>query len=229
MYFALPLQIIHHMKKVLFLSTVFSFLLLTAGAQARQGTVEYNKQQVPCYIIPMAYSKSTTEDAIKDRMKAMGLKGDSRKGFMEYNNVVLPEVSPSPVDAKIKVEKGGSDNTSMVYMIVNPAGSSNTQAIAGTATTTDYSSGASTFLSNLGTTTGDYSLEQDIKKQEEEVKKADKKQNNLVDDGNDMQKKLEKLQNYIEENKKHQADQVTEVQKQRDALTQLQAKRRVKP
>ncbi len=217
------------MKKIFFLSTLFSFFLLTAGAQARQGTVEYNKQQVPAYIIPMSYSKSVTEDAIKERMKAMGLKGSDKKGFMEYNNVVLPEVSASPVDAKIRVEKGGSDNTSMVYMIVNPAGSSNTQAIAGTATTTDYSSGASTFLSNLTTTTGDYSLEQDIKKQEDEVKKSEKKQNTLVDDGNDMQKKLQRLQNDIEENRKKQAEQVTEVQKQRDALTMLQAKRRVKP
>ncbi|RYE18592.1 MAG: hypothetical protein EOP45_13905 [Sphingobacteriaceae bacterium] len=217
------------MKKILFLSAIFSFCLLFANAQARQGTIEYNKQQVPCYIIPYSYSKSVTEDAIKDRMKAMGLKGDSKKGFTEYNNVVLPDVSPNPVDAKFKVEKGGSDNTSMVYMIVTPAGAANTQAIAGAASTQDYSTGASTFLSNLGTTTGDYSLELDIKKQEDEVKKAEKKQNNLVDDGNDMQKKLQKLQNDMEDNRKKQTDQVIELQKQRDALTQLQAKRRVKP
>lgn len=228
MYFVLCLKTIRPMKKIIFLSTILSLCILLAGAQARQGTVEYNKQQVPCYVIPYSYSKSITEDAIKDRMKAMGLKGDNKKGFMEYNNVMLPEISSSPVDAKFKVEKGGSDNTSMVYMIVNPAGSSNTQPIAGAATT-DYSTGASTFLSNMGASTGDYSLEQDIKKQEDEVKKAEKKQNNLIDDGNDMQKKLQRLQNDIEDNRKKQTDQVSEVQKQRDALTQLQARRRVKP
>ena len=228
MYFVLRQQTILHMKKSFFLSAIFSLFLLFANAQARQGTVEYNKQQVPCYIIPMAYSKSVTEDAIKDRMKAMGLKGDNKKGFMEYNNVVLPDVSSSPVDARFRVEKGGSDNTSMVYMIVLPAGSGNSQAIAG-APTTDYSGGATTFLGNLTNTTSDYSLEQDINKQQEEVKKAEKKQNNLTDDGNDMQKKLQKLQNDIEENRKKQTEQVAEVQKQRDVLTQLQARRRVKP
>jgi len=217
------------MKKISLVCVTVLFFCIAAIAQPRQGTVEYDKQQVPCYISDFPYSQSTAEDAIKNRFKSMGVKSNERKGFIEYSNVVLPEVGPNPVDAKFKVEKRkGDKNASTVYMIINPVGLSSTQAVAGSGNVQDFSTGSTNFLNSLNTTTGDYSLEQEIKNQEEEVKKAEKKSSNLVDDGNDMQKRLQKLQNDIEDNRKKQTEQVTEVQKQRDILAQMQARRRTK-
>lgn len=217
------------MKKLSLVCVAVLFFCIATIAQPRQGTVEYDKQQVPCYISDFSYDKSTTEDAINNRFKSIGVKGNNRKGFTEYNNVVLPEIGPNPVDAKFKVEKRkGDKNASTVYMIVNPVGLSSTQAVAGSGNVQDFSTGSTNFLNSLNTTTGDYSLEQQIKNQEDEVKKAEKKSANLVDDGNDMQKRLQKLQNDIEDNRKKQADQVAEVQRQRDVLTQMQTRRRTK-
>lgn len=213
------------MKPLFLILAVLFCINVQAQTATRTGTVEYNKQQVPCYIAEYPYSQSLTEDAIKDRFKAMGAKGNNRKGFLEYSNIVLPEISASAVDARFKVEKKDK-NTSTVYMIVGPVGSNNSPAIAGS--TQDYSSGSTSFLNGLSNTTSDYSLEQEIKKQEEELKKAEKKSGDLVNDGSDMQRKLTKLQSDMEENRKRQSDQLVEVQKQKDALTQLQAKRRVK-
>ena len=217
------------MKKISLACIGILFFCIAAMAQPRQGTVEYDKQQVPCYISDFPYSQSTTEDAIKNRFKSMGVKSNDRKGFIEYNNVVLPEIGPNPVDTKFKIEKRkGDKNASTVYMIVNPIGLSSTQAVAGSGSVQDFSTGSTNFLNSLTNTTGDYSLEQEIKNQEDEVKKAEKKSGNLVDDGNDMQKRLQKLQNDIEENRKKQTEQVAEVQRQRDILAQMQARRRTK-
>lgn len=215
------------MKKLILASIPVLFFCIAAIAQPRQGTVEYDKQQVPCYISDFPYSPSTTEDAVKNRFKSMGVKGNERKGFIEYNNVVLPEIGPNPVDTKFKIEKRkGDKNASTVYMIVNPIGLSSTQAVAGSGNVQDFSIGSANFLNSLNTTTGDYSLEQEIRNQEEEVKKAEKKSSGLIDDGNDMQKRLQKLQSDIEENRRKQIDQVAEIQKQRDILAQIQARRR---
>jgi hypothetical protein len=215
------------MKKLLSTGIAFFLFCIAVIAQPRQGTVEYDKQQVPCYISDFSYPQSTAEDAIKNRFKSMGVKGNERKGFIEYNNVILSEIGPNPVDAKFKIEKRkGDKNASTVYMIVNPVGLSSTQAVAGTGNLQDFSVGSTNFLNSLNTTTGDYSLELEIKNQEEELKKAEKKQNNLVDDGNDMQKRLQRLQNDIEENRRKQTEQVAEVQRQRDILAQIQARRR---
>jgi hypothetical protein len=211
------------MKRYFILMLLTVITSLGAMAQSRQGTVEYNKQQVPCYITEMPYSKSVAEDAIKERFKTMGAKGNDKKGFTEYNNIVLPELGTTPVDAKFKVEKR-DNNSSTVYMIVSPAGSNG----AGGANVADYSAGSTNFLSALSTSTSDYSLELEIKKQEDEVKKAEKKSGNLIEDGNDMQRKLQRLQNDIEDNRKKQADQIAELQRQRDLLTQVQARRRAK-
>jgi len=212
------------MKKFLFVA--FLFVGSHLMAQSRQGTVEYNKTQVPCYIMDLPYATDVSEDAIKERFKKMGVSSKNNKGFMEFRNVVIPEISSSPVDALVKVDRPSrkDKNASTVYMIVNPIGLT-PNAVAGSSVN-DFASGANTFLTSLSTNTQDYSLELEIKKQEEEVKKADKKNNSLIDDGNDMQKKLKKLQDDIEDNKKKQAEQVIELQKQRDALTQMVGRRR---
>ncbi|MEO7312007.1 MAG: hypothetical protein ABIX01_16510 [Chitinophagaceae bacterium] len=211
------------MKKLL-----FAILILSASqvkAQAYQGTVEYDKMQVPCYIIELPYGPDVTEDAIKERFKTMGISSKQKKGFYEYRNVVIPEISGSPIDALIKVEKKSrkEKDASVVYMIVSPVGvtanSTTPMSVA------DMSAGASNFLNSLVSNTQDYSLEMEIKNQEDEVKKAEKKYKNLVDDGDDMQKKLKKLQEDIVDNTKKQQEQTAEAQKQRDALAQMMARR----
>ena len=210
------------MKKILIVALVFIGSKLMA--QSRVGTVEYDRQQVASYIIDLPYSTEIVKEAINNRFKNMGVKGKDKKGFLEYRNVIIPEISSSPIDALIKVERPNrrEKNASVVYMIVNPAGE---PAIAGRSTDT-YSSGSHNFLNGLTVQTQDHSLELDIKNQEDEVKKAEKKFNNLVDDGNDMVKKLKRLQEDIEENKKNQALQTSEIQKQRDALVLMQSRRR---
>ncbi|MES2773563.1 MAG: hypothetical protein V4722_05240 [Bacteroidota bacterium] len=213
------------MKKLLFAVFLFAALQITAQT-TRQGTVEYNSQLVPCYIIDLPYSTSVTEDAIAERFKKMGVKGKAKKGFTEYRNVVIPEISSSPIDAMMKVDRTSrkDKDASTVYLVVNPVGL--TATTAGSTSVADFATGSTTFLNSLATTSLDYSLELDITNQDNEVKKAEKKFKNLVDDGEDMQKKLKKLQEDIVENTKKQQEQTAEVQKQKEALIQMMSRRR---
>jgi hypothetical protein len=210
------------MKSVFLLLSTTLLFGLAATAQPYQGTVSYDKQSVACYIINLPYNQSTTEDAIKNKFKSMGVKANNRKGFTEYNAIVVPEFGSSPIDAKFKIEKqSGNKDGSTVYMIANPTGT-------GVGTIPDFGPGSVNFLNSLTTTTSDYDLEQQIKNQEDEVKKAEKRSNNLIDDAKDMQRRLQKLQEDIADNQRKQAEQVTEVQKQRDLLTQLVNRRRTR-
>ncbi len=209
------------MRKVIFsLLVLFS---VKCFAQSRQGTVEYDKQVVPCYIYDLNFSKDITEDAIKDKFKKMGVNGSSHKDFMEYRNVVIPEISNTPVDALIKVTKKDK-NSSTAYMIVSrPAGTAATDAPGSLA------EGSISFLNSLNTNTTDYSLELDIAKQQDALKSAQKKYNNSVDDGNSLQKKLKNIQDDIADNAKKQATQSEEVKKQQAILDQMVARRRMAP
>ena len=61
--------------------------------------------------------------------------------------------------------------------------------------------------------------------QEEEVRELEKKQKDLVEDGEDLEKDLEKTQDAIKENKKEQEKQLEELQKQKELLMQIKAKK----
>ncbi len=212
------------MKKLLL--AVVVFISIQAMAQSRQGTVEYDKTIVPCYIMDLPFAPGVAEDAIKERFKKMGLPSKEKKGFLEYRNVVIPEISGTPIDALIKVERKSrkEKDASTVYMIVNPIGVTTDATSSGTVA--GIAAGTDVFLNSLKGNTEDLSLELEIKKQDDEVKRAEKKYKNMVDDGEDMQKKLKKLQEDIVENTKRQQDQTAEVQKQKEALIQMLARRR---
>lgn len=206
------------MKKIVF--GLLVLLSLKGFAQSRQGSVEYNKQITPCYIYDFNFSKDIAEDAIKDRFKKMGVNGSSHKDFMEYRNVIIPEISSTPVDALIKISKKDK-NSSTAYMIVNrPAGTAATDEPGALA------EGSISFLNSLNTNTTDYSLELDIAKQQDAVKSAQKKYNNAVEDGNSLQKKLKNIQDDIAENAKKQAAQSEELKKQQGIYDQMVGRRR---
>lgn len=202
---------------------IFSLLILLSAkcfAQPHLGTVEYDKQQVPCYIYDVNFAKDVTEDAIKERFKKMGVNGSEHKGFMEYRNVVIAEISNTPVDALIKVVKRDK-NSNTTYMVVNrPVGSKDVdnQSLA---------SGSITFLNSLNTNTTDYSLELDIKQQQDALKIAQKKLTGLMDDSTNLQKKFKNLQADITENSNKQSSQNEEVKRQQEILNQMVARRRI--
>lgn len=81
-------------------------------------------------------------------------------------------------------------------------------------------------MNNLRDVIAAYDLEQQIIAQENEVKKADKKSANLISDASDLQNKLKKIESEIQTNIKDQADQVKELDRQKQILENLKLQRK---
>ena len=223
------------MKKYILIS--LSMLLFSgAMAQPKEDKIEYNKLQVPGYSVEVPVAPSVAEEAIKNRFKNSGAKGKERKGFWEFRNVGIPELRNAPVDAYIKIDKKSrkDNDNSIVSMIVTepgvePGASDSSMNAARGDIPAIAAVGAFGLLSSLQTNTEDHGLDLELKKQDDEVKKAEKEYNNLVKDGEDLQNKAKKIQNDLETNRNNVTKKAEELKKQKETLLQIQAKRKVAP
>ena len=72
-----------------------------------------------------------------------------------------------------------------------------------------------------------YNLEVMIQDQDDQVKKAQKKYDGLVNDQKDYEKKIKSLEDKLEQNRRDQDAQQAEVKRQADLLDTLRLKRKV--
>jgi hypothetical protein len=198
--------------------------------------IVYNGQQAPGYTIEIPFPTDKVEDAMRSRLKKMNVKVKESNDFWEAKNVVFPRIRKDAVDAYMKIERKSKKekDISIVSLILTEPGGppgapeSTIAAARGEKDAMDVV-GAFGLLTKLNGFTDMNSAALDISLQEEKVKKAEKKNKDLIEDGKDLQKKLEKTQDDINDNKKAQEKQQAELDKQKELLTNLQAKRPVSP
>ena len=185
------------MKKLL-----LSFLIVLAvdsivSAQAYEGTVEFDKKKQEAFMIDYPYPPEAVENAITKKMEKLGYKPKEEKGifnkdkgFRIYKDAFVTEINEERMDYIIKVESRGRKNQgeSVVYMILQKDGSN-----AKTAFDAYQVEKVKTFLNGLQPDVLAENLELDIKAQEEAVGKAEKKLRGLKDDQDDLEKKLQAL------------------------------------
>jgi hypothetical protein len=212
------------MKKILPL-LIFAFFAILANAQdIVEGKVDYQKKEQPALIMELPYPPGVVEDAIKDYLNRRGTKGNSSKGYQLFKSAGLDSLGVESRDLYFKVERKSrkEKEASIVYLFVtNP----NENPATRESSVVDLS-GAKSFLQRMVPAVEAHNLEVEISSQEGEVKKAEKKYNKLVDDADDMQKRLKKLQENIEENKKEQERQKLEIEKQKGILEGMRGKRK---
>jgi hypothetical protein len=212
------------MKKILLL-LILTVSILYAGAQdIMEGKVEYQKKEQPALIIELPYSPQVVEDAIKDYLNKRGSKASSSKGYQMFKGTRLSELDTEGSDVYFKVERKSrkEKDASVVYMFVTKP---NENPITRVVETQDLSA-ARSFVNNMLPSLEAYNLETDISAQENEVKKAEKKFERLVDDQKDMEKRLKKLQENIEENRRDQDKQRQEIEKQKIMLEGMRGRRK---
>jgi hypothetical protein len=208
------------MRKIITLA-VLLIINQVGFAQSYEGTVEFQKTKQPTAVIELPYPPGVVEDAIKDKMKRMGYTGKENKGFITFRGV--KDSSGKEMDYVIKVERKSrkEKDESVVYLFGQGAAIDMTKA--------GFGSDMDFLKEKLNTMQPDieaYNLEVQIVDQEEMVKKAEKKFENLQDDQVSLEKKLKKLQEDIEDNKKDQENQKKEIENQKKALENLRAKRK---
>lgn len=215
------------MKKILF--TLILGLVSTALLQAQEpteGKTEFLKKEQPAAIIELPYPPNVVEDAIKNYLNQKGIKGNSSKGVQIFKGTKLSDLDVNNSDLYFRVERKSRQekNTSIVYLFATKENESPSNRLTGDMYGID---GAKNYLRQMLPSIEAHNLEVQIAGQEDAVKKAEKKYDNLTDDAKDLERRLKKLQNDIEENKKSIERQRLEVENQRKVLDTLKARRKV--
>ena len=211
------------MKKLsLLFLTYLAFNL--SHAQTIATTVEYQKVNRPALANDIPFPEKTVRDAIDSKLQSLGYKGKESKGFTIYKGVHLSELGEGnydlyySADRKTRKEK---ENCVLTLMI-----SKGFDSFVADSTDANLVNKAKDYLNNIRDMIAAYDLELQIQAQDDATKKAGKKYNNAVSDGENMQKKLRKLLQDIEDNKKDQANLKTEEDKQKQILETLKEKRK---
>lgn len=212
------------MKK-LFLSAIAILMIKICLCQAMVGKVEYQKAMQTAAIAELAYPTELVEGAIKDYLSKKGAKANQSKGFTLFKNVQLASGDPSVSDLYFKIDRKSrkEDGASVVYLLVaRPNENIATRSSEDNA----GMESAKAFLNEISPTLNGYSLLLQIKEQEEAVKKAEKKFNGLIDDEKDLQNKRKNIEDRIQDNIREQDKQQAAIERQRQLLEELNAKRR---
>lgn len=194
--------------------------------QAVAGRVEYQKSQQPAAIIELPYSPETTEAAIKDFLAKKGAKSSNAKGFLVFKKVQLALSDPTPSDVYFKIDKKSKrdNNNSVVYMMV----SKQDENVATRSSEDNYGiDQAISFLNEIGPSISGYSLGVDMKAQEENIKKAEKRYNSLLDEAKDLENRRRGIEEKLQDNLREQERQKAEVDKQRQILEEMNAKKKI--
>ena len=203
---------------VLFLSHSFSF------SQSKSTEVDYQKQSRPAIVNDVPFGAKTIENAIDDTLSKMGYKGTGSKGFTVYKGVRFSQLGPDAYDLYFMVDKKSrkdNENSTVTMMI-----SKGFDAFVSKSSDKAVFENAQTYLDSLRNMVAKYDLEQQISAQEEELKKAVKKNTELQDKAKDLEKKKRRLEDDISDNIKDQQNQVKELEKQRQILEVLRGKRK---
>jgi hypothetical protein len=212
------------MRQFILSTAIIFFLHGAVKSQAYSGQSDYNKNMISAVLDEYPYEEGTVDNAIDAKFKGMGYNSKGSGDYKVFKAVKLTDIGPDvydlyfKTDRKSKKEKGRT----VVYLLISKGNENFVSEAADTALFANVKS----FLNNLITDVAAADLEKQIADQEDVVKKANKKMSNLQDDGQDLAKKLQKIQQQIADNKNAQADQQKEVAAQAQILDTLKAKRK---
>ncbi|MBK8712658.1 MAG: hypothetical protein IPL97_12425 [Niastella sp.] len=212
------------MKLIITLLLSLCITVISFG-QARTGTADYQKVSRAAILNDMPFPAKTVENALIDNFLKKGYKSSSSKGFTVFKGVRLTELGPDSYDLYFsaeRVSRRDKDNSTLTLLI-----SKGFDAFINEADDATLITNAVAYMNGLRDVVAAYDLEQQIADQENAVKKAEKKDSNLKDEAEDLQKKKSKIESDIARNIKDKADQEKEVANQKQILETLKAKRKI--
>ncbi len=219
------------------MASIIAGLSIIAGtaAQTSSTTIQYNKVMRPALSVELPNSSDDAEATILQKLKSVGYnpettgslfwKNNRKDGFYVFNNVALPSVANQKLDMYFKVVPKNKQeiNNSTVYLLLTTGNENFISPENDPLLWAD----AETFLQGFSASTTAYSLEQNIKRQENIVGDSRKKMNSLQNDGQGIENKIKSLQSDLMKNKNDQADQQMTVELQEKSLEMLRLKRKI--
>jgi hypothetical protein len=206
-------------KNILIVLACLIFANVCHAQSAVESNIEIAKVNQPCIMATYNFSEDLLIETIKAKMtEAKVPSPDKSKGFKVYSGVVLPAFGTEKLDIYIKTD--GKKQTSICYIAISK-GYDN--FISKTTDTTTIAN-VMAWLNNLNGDASKIQLGHDIEDGTSMQNKSDKRYNSSVEDGKDLQKDLEKVQQKILENKAEQAKLLKELEEAKAKVLDLKSK-----
>jgi hypothetical protein len=186
--------------------------------------MEWQKEKIPAIQVSVPYSQQIAEDAIRLEMGKLGYTPSSEKGGLIYKSVRIADIGPDAYDIIFKIQKKGrrENESADIFLAVSRGNNNYVQPND----TDNLPASVKLFSGRFVAWTEAQALEVEIKTQDEKVKSAQKKLQSLTDEGIQLEKKLQKINQDINDNKQSIEKQRTEVDIQAKALEALMKKRK---
>jgi len=222
------------MKKQYMLVIVLAISIISARAQSSYTTIQLKNSMQPALVLELPNTASEVEGTILQKLKQIGYNPETEghlfwkknkiDGFYFFDNVRLPSLSTQELDVYFKVLQKNKEekNNSTLYLLV----SSGNGTFASPVVDTLLWSSTQTFLNSFLEKTTAYSLEQDIIRQESNVKNSQKKFEYLQMNEKDLSGKIKRYQDDLLNNQNLQKDQQLDIANQQKLLESLILKRR---
>jgi len=212
------------MKRFLLFICITFQVSAPAFSQAYESSITYNKKKQKTITIDYAYPQEAVQNAIVQKIEKLGNAGKEEKGlfnkdkgFIIFKDALVTDISDERMDYILKIERKSrrdKDETTL-YLVLNKGGEDAITSMSA------YDVGrAKMFLNNLLPEIEEANLELQIKAQDDAVVKSEKKFKDLQDEKADLEKKLKKNAEDIENQQK-------QIENQRQTLEGLKGKRRV--
>lgn len=198
--------------------------LVFAQPAATDTRVEYQKGDKAAAVIELPYNPDVVTAAIKDDMLKKGIKEEKSKGFQAFKGARLTPTDGEVVDMYFKVDRKSrkDNNTSVVYLILGRPGENVALRTGNDAYKVEE---AKTYLNSITPFVDSYNLEVNIAQQDDVIKKAERRLNNLQDDQRDYEKKIGSLNEKLTQTRRDIDVQTAEVAKQKSARDAMVARR----
>lgn len=216
-------------RALLSLAFVLTVLLIGTAASAQpaatESKVEHTKGDKVAAVIELPYPEEEIEDVVKDYLARKGVKAEKIKGFNVFRSVRLADSDTELSDLHFKVERKSrkEKDITLLYLI---AARPNENVAARSESDRYKLEEAKDLLNTMVPSVEAHHLEVQIRQQEDELKKAEKKMQSLVDDSVSLSDKVKALQEKQQTNSSDQKKQVLEVARQREILEAMKNRRK---
>ncbi|MBL7697991.1 MAG: hypothetical protein JNK79_07525 [Chitinophagaceae bacterium] len=179
------------MKWFILFSTFMLFVSLQGFSQVDpiEGTIEYQKGDKRAAIVEVPYPPEIVEGSLKQQFAKGGVKEQRLKGMQVFKNARLTSTDGEAADLYFKVQKKSrrEDNVSIVYLVV---GRPNENVALRTSDDAYRIQDAKSYLASLQPQAQSFELETNISKNEESIKKSERKLNDYQEDRKKLDKKI---------------------------------------
>ena len=220
------------MNKFMLMVTVFLFLAFQSFSQDQKytrkysGTVKYQKTDQPATVFEFPYPASEVEDGLMAFFREQGSIPKESKGFYFASNVKIGKGENKLQDVYYKVEKDGKE-TCKVYAIVTEVGENPVTRTSSHNELVAAGAGAGV-VAAVGPAMEEHDYKVQLDKQEGEIRKGEKKMNDLLDESKKLEKKRSDIDKEIETNKQDQEKLQAELDNKKQLYQQFVEKKKKK-